>query len=111
MKYLPFVLATSLLAAPSIASAQTASLCGTSVDYKLAPPAAGAPPSSANLLGVWVGDWSGLLCSALVVESVNAAGDVEAWYVWGQYSQWNISQPGKAHWHGKLSGNNVEFKD
>jgi hypothetical protein len=100
----------SLMTVPSAAGAATVSLCGTSVEYASTPPAAGAPPDASDLPGVWVGDWDRMLCSALVVESVSAQGDVTAWYVYGRYPQWNISQPGKYHMTGKLSGKTIVFK-
>ena len=92
------------------AHAQTLAACEQSVDYKIASLDPGAPPAAAVLQGVWLGSWEGGLCSALIVESVSKDGEVQAWYVFGRYSPWQISQPGKQRWAGKLSDRKLVFK-
>ena len=91
------------------AEAQTLKACETTADYKIVPPEAGAPAAAAAFEGVWLGTWEGGLCSALIVERVSAAGDVQAWYVYGRYSPWNIPQPGKRQFSGKLVGQKLVF--
>jgi len=92
------------------AEAQTLNACEIATDYKIAPLEAGAPASAAALQGVWVGSWDAGLCSALIVESIGKDGAIQAWYVYGRYSPWQIQQPGKARWSGRLSDKKMVFK-
>ena len=91
------------------AQAQTLKACETTADYKIVPPEAGAPAAAAAFEGVWLGSWEGGLCSALIVESVSAAGNVQARYVYGRYSPWYIPQPGSRQISGKLVGQKLVF--
>lgn len=91
-----------------ITYADNIKLCDVTVEYTITQAPAGTP--AANLPGVWVGTWDGGMCSALIVESVDQAGTVKAWYVWGTYSPWRIAQPGKSNWNGKLSGATLAFE-
>lgn len=91
------------------ARAQTLAACEVSVDYKLVTLDPGAPPAAAALQGVWLGSWDGVLCSALIVESISNDGQVQAWYVNGRYAPW-YAQPGKRRWTGRLSDKKLVFK-
>ena len=103
-------MAICLSALGHAAAAQTLNACEISTDYKIAPLEAGAPANAAALQGVWVGTWEGGLCSALIVESIAKDGTIQAWYVFGRYPAWQIAQPGKRRWTGKLSDKKMVFK-
>jgi hypothetical protein len=91
------------------AGAQSLSACEVSVDYKIAALGPGAPAAAAALQGVWLGSWDGVLCSALIIESISSDGTIKAWYINGRYAPWYV-QPGKSQWTGKLSDKKLAFK-
>ncbi len=91
----------------SAAGAETVKACDVSVDYKTVPP---DPAAAAAFQGVWVGSWDSVLCSALIVESIDASGKVQAWYIYGRSPQYQIPQAGKQHWTGKIVDKKLEFR-
>lgn len=61
-------------------SAQTAVVCGKSVEYAIE-----QPVSSTGPLGVWTGNWNnpGRLCGGLIVQGIDAHGAVDLIYIYG----------------------------
>jgi dienelactone hydrolase len=62
-------------------------------DVALVPPAADVPRGAARFAGVWAnGAWDGVLPHVLVVESVDASGQVRVVYALGDYAEGGISR-------------------
>ena len=111
------LVAGTLLAAASAASAKTATICGQKVEYTLQAPGAEVPAAYRAFSGVWVGDagivvevYDGSFCVGLVVEKVNPDGTVLAKYVWGDRIKLQLGnnydiRPGVVDWPGRIVGN------
>lgn len=93
-----------LLVLASIATDVRAEECSTPLpDYQVTPADATVPVEFARFLGRWSnGRWDGKLCGQLVVESVDAYGNVVAIYSHGTYSGWRIDEPGSFRTPGKI---------
>src|SRR4051812_24073226 len=70
--------------------AETTTICGQTVNYTIAPPAAALSSELRAYQGSWMGDAqtidlgnTGLRCVGLVIESIAPDGTVSAKYIWG----------------------------
>lgn len=53
-------------------------------------PAAGVPGNVTAFSGIWGGTWNGVLPALLVVERVDADGNAEGYYIWGDAPKWQV---------------------
>lgn len=93
------------------ASAQT--YCDAALDAETAsvmPVPTGTPANIAAFSGVWGPDkWNGMLCSVLIVKSVQPDGAADVVYLWGKAESWNIWNPGYIRVLGKIEGSKLVF--
>jgi len=86
---------------------ETATLCGVPVAYNLVTPAVDVPEKARAFAGVWTGQWKDGLCSALIVESVQANGHASLIYVHGSRSGAQPLKAGTLRLAGTIAGNRL----
>lgn len=100
---------------PQTGEAKTLHACAQDVPYAIQTPDAGTPPNVSAFLGAWVGEWgrapagggvkvSSPLCAGVIVEKINADGTASTIYFFGTNAEFNIKNPRKIRWNGKISG-------
>ena len=99
-----------LLLGVGTAQAQTIKGCEQTIQYNLVPPAADVPAAFSAFSGAWLGNWSGKLCSALIVEQIDKDGTVRAKYMYGTYKDWNITKAGIFPTTGKIVNGVLTFR-
>ncbi|MBT7286085.1 MAG: hypothetical protein HN834_11570 [Rhodospirillaceae bacterium] len=80
--------------------AAIAETCDTPLpdDLAIQTPAPDISKERIQFLGVWGnGKWDGVLCNTLLVQDIDAKGNVKTIYSWGTYNGWDI-------WEGKGPG-------
>lgn len=86
---------------------ETATLCGVPLAYNLTAPGANVPEKIRAFSGVWTGKWDDGLCSALIVEGVQANGLASLIYVHGARSGAQPLKPGVLRLSGTITGNKL----
>jgi hypothetical protein len=102
--------------------AETTTICGQTVNYFIAPPAAALSSELRAYHGIWTGDAKvssgvseGIMCIGFVIESIAPDATVGAKYIWGDGVKFPANgarmsiKPGVSTWVGKIAGNALNF--
>tara|TARA_R110000772_G_scaffold132347_2_gene240914 strand:+ start:611 stop:1078 length:468 start_codon:yes stop_codon:yes gene_type:complete len=75
-------------------------------EFTIVQPASDVPKELARFSGLWKGKWDGILCSRLVITSIEADGTANGIYAWAPGRNFNA---GYDPFEVKISDNNLKF--
>ena len=101
---LTMVAAVAGLFASTIVRADTLSVCGHSVEYKVDLPAADVPANWRGFSGVWVGNSDFGMCLGLIVESIKSDGTAKVLRINGPFGGGMPVVPRAYRFDAKLEG-------
>jgi hypothetical protein len=90
-----------------IATADTLAICEQNVEYRVDAPDAQVPQPVRAFSGVWVGNWEGRICSALIVESILPDGTARIIYVHGTVTGQYPLKANQYRYTAKIAGNRL----
>lgn len=78
-------------------------LCGNKIVLSVEKPNSTVPERYSRFLGIWEdGKWDGVVCTVIVVESIDADGTAVVVYAFGDFQPWNIPRPGYVRVQGQI---------